>query len=467
MSISTLYNFSIDTPAQITDELYTDAGASTFQLGTIKRAFKGLTDIVVRTAAGGGGTLLIEDTDYTIENEDFDLTASCGYHVYTGIKIINVTYQTGDLYLTYKVVGSYTDVASIVAIMNASLAMPRVGKIFQTMEEITLSDVLPWWNIANPSQSLDVANFVDYVPFLRAVQAKTKWTSAVLTGTVTLAGTAITGSGSNFDPELTVGDLVFIEKLNQFRYIETRTSDTAATVSEPGTAAAGARIWKITRQSAPASFNADFPITAYQITAATAFSLWLNEASTTKQPENYSLMKAIAEAYACDREYGTITLATAIGGIPEGTYQITSVTLANVGTTSAVIVCSASGLTAGAKTADTSNITIYPHRVAGSTTTARHYEITDAAIMNDGIYNVLGMRTRDFRQGSTLGYGIYPIQSDLSLAGGAATNARCAGSGNDLIIMSDGINETPRIGPQTNPRAGIFNMYIYVGEYVA
>ncbi len=351
--------------------------------------------------------------------------------------------------------------------------LPRVGKIDITQEERTLAADMPWYNLANPTATLAVANFVDYVPYLRAITAGPRWTSAVLTGTVTLAGTALTGSGTNFDPELTVGDLVFIEKLNQFRFIATRTSDTAATVDEPGTAAAGARIWKITRA---VNKTTTFPITSYQITGATSFSLWFNEGSTTQQPENYILMRALAEAYAYDREYGTLTLPEAIGGIPAGDYQITGVTLANVGTSSAVITCSATGLTPGAKTASTANISIYPHRLAGSTTTARHKELTDAAITNDGLYNVLGLAQRDQMQGHwhdiTQRTGSGTTVSSYGTASSASRSLTNNGNTtyfdwNAFSLRANATDGTPRTGPRTRPRSGIFNFYAYVGTYAA
>ena len=358
--------------------------------------------------------------------------------------------------------------------LSGSIISPyRVGQSLITQEEIALSSSDPWFNLATPTSTLSAANYVDYVPYLRTIVAGTRWSSAVLTGTVTLAGTALTGSATNFDPEIAIGDLVFIEKLNQFRYIATRTSDTAATVSEPGTAAAGARIWKITKAVSKVT---TFPITSYQITGATSFSLWFNEGSTTKQPENYILMRALAEAYAYDREYGTLTLPEAIGGIPAGDYQITGVTLSNVGTSNAVITCSASGLTGGAETASSANISIYPHRIAGSTTTARHKELTDAAITNDGLYNVLGLAQRDQMQGHWHGDGTGPLLYVSTGAGGpivrSADSVAWAYEGpfstaDKSSYSTDGTNETPRPGPRTRPRSGIFNFYTYVGTYVA
>ena len=342
-------------------------------------------------------------------------------------------------------------------------SMYRVGQSLITQEDITLSATDPWFNLATPTSTLSASNYVDYVPYLRTIIAGPRWSSAVLTGTVTLAGRTLTGSGTNFDPEIAVGDLVFIEKLNQFRFIATRTSDTAATVDEPGTAAAGARIWKITRA---VNKTTTFPITSYQITGATSFSLWMNEGSTTKQPENYILMRALAEAYAYDREYGTLTLPEAIGGIPAGDYQITGVTLANVGSSSAVITCSATGLTPGAETASTADISIYPHRIAGSTTTARHKELTDAAIMNDGLYNVLGLAQRDAMQGH------YHNGNGTNAATGGQFMQMAFNGGTDIASAvtapkTDGINGTPRTGPRTRPRSGIFNFYAYVGTYAA
>lgn len=374
----------------------------------------------------------------------------------------NISLDLSDLYA--QVTQLAIDILAIITSSN------RVGKIEITQEIRTISSSMPWYNLANPTETLDAANYVDYVPYLRAIRAHTKWTSAKLTGTVTLAAGALTGSGTNFDPELAVNDLTFINKLNQIRYCATRTSDTAATVSEPGTAAAGAKIYKLTRQSSPASYNYDFPITAYQITGAAAFSLWMNEGSDTKYPENYILLRALAEAYAYDREYGTLTLPDAIGGIPAGDYQITGITLANIGTSSAVITCSASGLSAGDKTADTSSINVYPHRIAGSTTTARHKELTDAALMNDGLYNVLGMAQRDTIQGHWHDFWAY-----LNASGSGADVDRLSGSANVKVAQnnrirdaqSDGPNGTPRTGPRTRPRSGIFNYYAYVGTYAA
>jgi len=365
-----------------------------------------------------------------------------------------------------------------------ALRSVEVGDISFSLEHRTLSSDVPYLDLAIPSRNLDIANFLDYVPYLRDIQAGLKWTSTQITGTVTIpsssttGSTTVLGSGTNLSADLAAGNLIFIEKLNQFRYIATVTSTTAATIDEPGTAAAGADIYKITRSTA---YNADFSFTAAQVMDSTTFSLFVNYGVDTKYPENYILLSAIAEAYACDREYGTITLPSSFGGVPAGDYTITSVTLANVGSSSPAIVCECSGLSTGALSTGSGTLNVYPHRIAGSTTTARHYEVTDAAVMSDGLYNVLGMRTRDYGHGhehdlrfySGGGADVYVSSTNYiadrtgggHFLGKATTNAT-----NTVIIggeRTDNINETPRTGPRTHPRSGIFNFYAYVGTYAA
>jgi hypothetical protein len=370
-----------------------------------------------------------------------------------------------------------------------ALRSVSVGDIEVTLRNRTLSSDEPYLDLAIPSRNLDIANFLDYVPYLRAIQAGLKWTSTQVTGTITLASTAMTGSGTNLSADLSAGNLVFVGTLNQFRYMATITSTTAATVDEPGTAAAGATLFKITKSTA---YNDDFSFTAAQVTNSTSFSLYINYGDNTKYPENYVLLRALAEAYAYDREYCSITLPSSFGGIPAGDYTITSVTLANVGSSSPAIVCQCSGLSTGALSTGSGTLNAYPYRIAGSTTTARHKELTDAAIMNDGLYNVLGLAQRDAMQGwqagsnadatGALDYymtihtrnyvasGVLHTGSGVPLAAvQAGTAAGYGGQGVASMIkaMSDGTNESPRTGSRTRPRSGIFNYYTYVGTYTA
>jgi hypothetical protein len=89
-----------------TDELKNTVGASAFQL---QNDYFADQELVIRTASGGGGTLLVEDTDYTLSEQNTELTAEVqaiggqeAWVVYKKITITNVTYQTGDLYFSGK-----------------------------------------------------------------------------------------------------------------------------------------------------------------------------------------------------------------------------------------------------------------------------------------------------------------------------------------------------------------------------
>jgi hypothetical protein len=124
MSKATLFNLNLESPAQIHAELYEDVGADTFQLGTYKRAFY---NVQIYHGADSDDTLLQLDIDYTLEDEDTYYTDMAGFAIYTGIKIINATYQVGDLFISYKCIGTYTDKDTYSAIEAAVVA--AVGKV--------------------------------------------------------------------------------------------------------------------------------------------------------------------------------------------------------------------------------------------------------------------------------------------------------------------------------------------------
>jgi hypothetical protein len=96
---------------QITDELHGNIGIGALHLN--HDTFFGGTDMVIRTASEGNGTLLFVNTDYTLEDENSRLSSEAGKSVYTSLRIINPSYQTGDLFFTYKTVGDFVEAADI------------------------------------------------------------------------------------------------------------------------------------------------------------------------------------------------------------------------------------------------------------------------------------------------------------------------------------------------------------------
>lgn len=114
-----------------TDTLKADVGASAFQLD---HDWFTRQDLVIRTAAGGGGTLLVEGTDYTLSEESTELSTrvseavGAGRNVFHLIAVINVTYQTGNLYFSGKYIADSVaaeDVNAFQALFDAVLPMLR------------------------------------------------------------------------------------------------------------------------------------------------------------------------------------------------------------------------------------------------------------------------------------------------------------------------------------------------------
>jgi len=95
----------------VTDELHNSLGAGNYNL--IHDTFFGGTYFDIYTAAASGGTHLIENTHYTLHDEDTDLTTEAGRTVFTAVKIIDPTYQACDLYFTYNTIGDYNEAADV------------------------------------------------------------------------------------------------------------------------------------------------------------------------------------------------------------------------------------------------------------------------------------------------------------------------------------------------------------------
>lgn len=95
------YNF-LTTGYTITDEVINRSSATAYRIGhdLIKA-----TGFVVRTGAGGTGTLLTLTTDYVLSVESTDHSTAVGSTIYTKLAIVNGAYHNTDLYVTYTTVG--------------------------------------------------------------------------------------------------------------------------------------------------------------------------------------------------------------------------------------------------------------------------------------------------------------------------------------------------------------------------
>lgn len=95
----------------VTDETHANVGSGSCCLN--HDTFFGGADFIVRNAPGGGGTTLLLNTDYILENQDLSLSGEAGKAVYLTYRIINAAYQTGALYFTYKTIGDFAEAQDI------------------------------------------------------------------------------------------------------------------------------------------------------------------------------------------------------------------------------------------------------------------------------------------------------------------------------------------------------------------
>lgn len=358
---------------------------------------------------------------------------------------------TGDFKIT---------LANFITAISGYLIGQRVGTRIFTEEDITISATDPYFNLSNPTQTLSEANYPDYIDYLRALQAKIKFTSTYeTTCTVTVGSTTLTLAASK---TWTKGQEIFFS--GQFRTIISG-SGTSYTMDEPATATAGTPLWSISR----ASTLSNFPITHYSV-SSNVVSLYMNDGATASQVENLQMLKALADDYYFDKEYRTITLPNSIGSgaytVAAGTYQLLSVTPANVGTSSAVLTFSATASDITSTSLTGAVVTFYPRRISGSDTTAKHYQILDMAIMTGGLYGVMGYRSRDAIIGHWHSIGYTGAGGAAVLfSGGLSVSATSSTWVTDPV--TDGTNPTPNTGPITRPRSSNVNIYEYVGTYIA
>jgi hypothetical protein len=100
----------------ITDELNDQFGSG---IRTLKHdTFFGGTEFTVRSAPGGGGTLLTQNTHYVLENQNARLTSEAGKPVYISWRVTDSNYQNINLYVTYQTIGDFAEAADINELIN-------------------------------------------------------------------------------------------------------------------------------------------------------------------------------------------------------------------------------------------------------------------------------------------------------------------------------------------------------------
>jgi hypothetical protein len=159
------------------------------------------------------------------------------------------------------------------------------------------------------------------------------------------------------------------------------------------------------------------------------------------------MLSALTEEYAVQSAY---SICVTIGGVD---YTITSV--------STVIGISGS-IATGATT-----MTIYPHRIVGTTASAIVFKDSGRALMShDGKLRVAGMRRRHHFQGHYHN----PISPTLGFIGTggsthAAAGASYAQASTTGAPVTDTVNGTPITGPESEPNSASVYRYIWAQRY--
>lgn len=182
-----------------------------------------------------------------------------------------------------------------------------------------------------------------------------------------------------------------------------------------------------------------------------------------------ALIAALAEenlVHGSFSGWASIYLPADLGSadVPAGDYAITALDAG-----ARTISFSHTGSNVGT-TAQTKTVELYPHRIPGSTTTARHYQIKGRTLVstNDDDGEVIaGLRRRDRLQG-------FKVRSERDLIDYTpGTGGESVGGGSlprrqqDSTIISDGTNGTPRVGKTTDPRALGAVPALWAGQYIA
>ena len=148
MAIGDIQDISYTTPGSESREQYTDVGASAFHLGTYKRLFFA-SGLSVWDAASGGNQLTL--------NTDYELTQKSDWYskqaakaglgdCYTTLTVLNATYQTGSIYITYDWPGTIVetqiieDIWTDISTLSGGLASKTVTAATYTVTDADMED---------------------------------------------------------------------------------------------------------------------------------------------------------------------------------------------------------------------------------------------------------------------------------------------------------------------------------------
>jgi hypothetical protein len=329
---------------------------------------------------------------------------------------------------------------------SSTLISPSyVGELKSFRIRRTTSTAFPFWNLSLPDQTLSAGTYPDYVNYLRDIKIET-CNPTQFSQTITMSGSPTTTAtfSSALSSTLTVGNLLYFHSSGQFRTIVGVTSNTVYTLDEAISGSALV-VSSIDQSTYSSTFAGSW--------SGTTFTL-------TNNAQNKILIDALSEDAYYQGASISSNVITPINNtnwlvLRWGSTDI-NITSFNISTTPSITIAS------GSPTGTT--IELYPHRIAGSID-ARHKQVDDSVLINNGIQVVNGLRLRDRLQGH------YHNQIGAFGSTGSGGNYLQASTESNLSswsynrgAISDTVNGNTRTGQFTRPRGLGVYFYEYMGR---
>ena len=329
-----------------------------------------------------------------------------------------------------------------------------VGEIKQFRFRRTTSKTFPFWNLALPDQNIVALNYPDYADYLRNIKVETCNFSQLI-GTASVSETTLTVTSQN----IPAGSLLYFHSVAQFRTIVSG-SGTSYVLDEP-LSVSGSNFSSVDQSNYVSIFSGSWQ-------SVTQFRLDDNGS-------NRILLEALTE----DAYYSGATLSANVI-TPSLSWMVLRWNSLDHIITSFNPVTRDIWISGSANTGSGS-IELYPHRIVDSIN-ARHRQVDDSVLINNGIQVVNGLRLRDRMQGhrhaiSDPGHqhsirGWNDAQNDgyptLTGSGeGWVKNTGASTTGINILDPSSAANfGNPRTGQFTRPRGLGVYFYEYCGRVI-
>lgn len=348
----------------------------------------------------------------------------------------------------------------------------EVGELAQFRVKRSTSVDFPYYLLSNPDGTVLESQYPDYVSYLRSVAVEVP--SFTSSGAVTCTASNSTTLSLSSAFTLSVGDILYVQVNNtavgsqQYREVVAVASSTSVTLDEPFTVSA--RPFSVV-----STVNSTTDVSGTWLAGNVEFTFSDNVANrllfdalvedslysgavVTGPTSNVVTYTPLNNAF--NNTNGFLVLRCSNVDVPVTSLKFNNSTGARSVTVSTAVTPS-------------SVVTLYPYRLA-SVSNARHRQVLQSTLMNEGYGLVSGLRVRDRFQGhwhdpwaDNGASGANAFSVSYSTRNFSWSNAHGQGLVQVRNPITDGTNGTPRTGQFTRPRALGVYLYEYVGTVVS